>query len=476
LADRVSHLTPVPDDLEALKAWLAEHSPGDEDPWPENKEIPLPAPPSEPGLLTIAVTLEETEPSVWRRIEVPGDLTLDQLHDVLQPAMGWTDSHLHRFWVGAGQDASYFVTDFDLEEGDEGTPETAVRVDQVLREVGDRLRYEYDFGDGWEHDLRLEEVAPVADDPRPRCVNGAHECPPEDCGGPGGYQALAAWDRAGRPADAVPEPFDSLEHVEEWLPLDWDADAFDAAETDLRIQAAFLSGRLLDSVNPACLGALLHVGGEEMARVATWLSHASTTELGDDDVEELTRPWRTLLAVLGGGVELSASGYLPPAVVRELCSALGIEEFWLGKAARESNVRPLLAFRKALQQGGLVHVSRRVLTPTIAGIQYGDDPAELWRHVGERLPIARTEAKRDVGWFTLLALAGGVGEGEVFDEVARLCDAAGWEADGRPFEDWQVRDLVRPTLALLLGPDRRRQDGWPAWLDAAAADVVFGRR
>jgi hypothetical protein len=213
-----------------------------------------------------------------------------------------------------------------------------------------------------------------------------------------------------------------------------------------------------------------------MARVATWLSHGSTTQLGDDDVEELTRPWRAILAVIGGGVELSASGYLPPAVVRELCSALGIEEFWLGKAARESNVRPLLAFRKALQQTGLVHVSRRVMMPTIAGIQYGDDPAGLWRHVGERLPIARTEAKRDVGWFTLLALAGGVGADEVFGEVARLCDAAGWEADGRPFEGWQVRELVIPTLALLLGPDRRRQDGWPAWLDAAAADVVFGRR
>lgn len=74
--------------------------------------------------------------------------------------MGWSDCHLHRFRTGADHQSPHFVTEFDLEEGDEGILEDDVRLDLVLAEVGDRLWYDYDFGDGWEHVLKVEKVLP----------------------------------------------------------------------------------------------------------------------------------------------------------------------------------------------------------------------------------------------------------------------------------------------------------------------------
>lgn len=88
---------------------------------------------------------------VWRRLELPGDLTLPRVHDVIQAAMGWTDSHLHRFRTGSDPRSAYFITEFDLDDGDDGLLENDVRLDQLVAEKGDQLWYEYDFGDGWDH-------------------------------------------------------------------------------------------------------------------------------------------------------------------------------------------------------------------------------------------------------------------------------------------------------------------------------------
>ena len=157
--------------------------------------------------------------------------------------MGWTDSHLHRFQPGTevAYDQPYFVTEFDEEEGDEGTREEGVRLDQVLRSPGDRLTYLYDFGDGWEHLVTLESVAPLTPDYRePRCLAGARACPPEDVGGIGGHHEIAEWLRAGAPAGDVPEPFEDAEHAHGWLPEGYDPDVFDAAEATaaMRVWAA----------------------------------------------------------------------------------------------------------------------------------------------------------------------------------------------------------------------------------------------
>src|SRR3954447_11113761 len=184
----------------------------------------LPAP-SEVRGFRVRLDLHGAKPPVWRRLELPGDLTLPRVHDVIQAAMGWTDSHLLRFRTGQDHRSPYFVTHFDLEEGEDGTLEDDVRLDQLVAEKGDELWYEYDFGDGWDHKLVVEAVL---DEPPPvaRCTGGRMACPPEDCGGLGGYEELAAWVRSGYDEAQLPQGFEDAEHAHDWLPMDWHPDAF----------------------------------------------------------------------------------------------------------------------------------------------------------------------------------------------------------------------------------------------------------
>ena len=473
----MSHLTPVPSDPEELRAWMQQLGSSRFDDFLaslENAPIELPAPPQEPGLLTVKVTLKHTKPPVWRRLVVPGDLTLDRVHDVLQIAMGWTDSHLHRFFAGTARDDDYFVTEYDVEEGDDGTPEEEARLDQVLREPGDRIRYEYDFGDGWDHELRLEKVGDVDDGGRPRCTGGRLACPPEDVGGVGGYADMAAWVRAGRPRDDVPPPFDSYEDAVDWLSLDWHPDEFDVEEADLLLQATVASGDLLERLRPEALGALLRLSPTAMAQVSEWIAAASQMSLSASDLDELTAPYRRLLAVIGSGVELTGTGHVRPPVVKELCSVLDIDPIDVGSASQESRVRPLAVFRKVVQQTGLLHRSGGLLMPTVAGIRFGDDATGLWEHVTSRLPVGRGELKQDVGWFTVLAVAGGVSHLDVYDAVHGLCLDAGWEhQDGQPIARYDINELVWPTLAALAGARWNSRGDWPSWIPAAAASVIF---
>jgi hypothetical protein len=126
----------------------------------------------------------EVEPLIWRRLLVPGSITLAQLHEVLQTAMGWTNSHLHEFIVG---DHIYSDPEFEI---DEARSEYRYRLARLAPRVRNTITYLYDFGDGWEHQIRVEAI--IENDTRypgkPVCLAGARNCPPEDCGGPWGYQ------------------------------------------------------------------------------------------------------------------------------------------------------------------------------------------------------------------------------------------------------------------------------------------------
>ena len=99
----------------------------------------------------VRVDLNGTKPPLWRRLELASDLFLDQVHEVMQAAFGWTDSHLHQFGSGPGHygpATEHYLCPFQVEEGDPGVPEEDVRLDEVLAEPGDKLFYDYDFGDG----------------------------------------------------------------------------------------------------------------------------------------------------------------------------------------------------------------------------------------------------------------------------------------------------------------------------------------
>ena len=132
----------------------------------------------------IKVTLLGTRPPVWRRVLVERDITLRNLHRTLQTVMGWSNSHLHQF-VLPRQKSSY--TKHGL--GANIARENATLGDLICT-PGARLLYEYDFGDGWQHELVLEEILLGDESFQQICVAGQRCCPPEDCGGPQGFAEL----------------------------------------------------------------------------------------------------------------------------------------------------------------------------------------------------------------------------------------------------------------------------------------------
>ncbi len=170
----------------------------------------------------LKVTLLGTMPPIWRRLLVPATLTLAQLHDVLQAAMGWQDCHMHEFSAGR----RHFGKP-DPEDRLMGIPpvenECTVRLASVLGRVGAKLIYTYDMGDSWEHGIVLEKRLPA--DPGTAylaCTGGERSCPPEDCGGiPGFYDLL----------DALGDPMhEQHNELRDWVGDDYDPDAFSIDE------------------------------------------------------------------------------------------------------------------------------------------------------------------------------------------------------------------------------------------------------
>ena len=136
----------------------------------------------------IKVTLRGSKPPIWRRFEVPSDITLARLHSVIQLGFGWEDCHLWAFETPAGR---YGSSDSDLDPDLEIRSAAAKKLSAVADWPGDKLRYRYDFGDGWDHDIVVEAVQPAEQAVTyPRCIAGKRACPPEDCGGIWGYYDL----------------------------------------------------------------------------------------------------------------------------------------------------------------------------------------------------------------------------------------------------------------------------------------------
>jgi len=168
----------------------------------------------------VKVSLLGAKPPIWRRLEVPADTSLARLHDVIQVAFGWYDCHLHVFETPYGE--------FGTPDGQLGhRAEAPVTLEQVAPGERSRIRYTYDFGDDWEHEIVVEKVLDRDAAVRyPRCTGGRRAAPPEDCGGVWGYADLLR---------VLADP-DDPEHEDrlEWLSLqdgaDFDPDEFDADE------------------------------------------------------------------------------------------------------------------------------------------------------------------------------------------------------------------------------------------------------
>ena len=175
----------------------------------------------------LKVTLRYTKPPIWRRLLVPSGLTLDVLHDVLQLAMGWTDSHLHEFRIGQERFGTPDPDDqfMDLSEV---SNERSVHLFKVLGKARAKAMYTYDFGDCWEHAIVVEKVLqPEPGIVYPMCVGGKLHCPPEDCGSiPGFYNLL----------EAIRDPtHEEHEAMMDWLGGRYDPEAFSVDEVNRRL-------------------------------------------------------------------------------------------------------------------------------------------------------------------------------------------------------------------------------------------------
>ncbi|MBN2209803.1 MAG: plasmid pRiA4b ORF-3 family protein [Sedimentisphaerales bacterium] len=201
------------------------------------------------NIYIIRIALDGSKPPVWRRVSVESDVTLAQLHDIIQIVMGWTDSHLHHFIL---RDKSLKLTSkeifrqnpdkiwdtafIDRMRGErifvqktnpwgeptemEGEDEKAVTLAEVCPQVKSKLMYEYDFGDSWIHEIKVEKISePEPNVYYPICLDGKMACPPEDCGGVWGYYEML---------EAIADSnHENHEDIMEWLGDEFDPDEFD---------------------------------------------------------------------------------------------------------------------------------------------------------------------------------------------------------------------------------------------------------
>lgn len=164
------------------------------------------------------ITLMDTKPPVWRRLQVKNDIKLSRLSAVLLTAMGWSGGHLHALRIGG--------KDYGIPDGFGGMKdERKVKLKDLSQNAIKKFEFMYDFGDGWEHRVQLEKVLePEKGAKYPLCVDGARSCPPEDCGGPGGYENFL---------EAIKDPkHPEHEEMRDWIGGEFDAEAFDAKEVN----------------------------------------------------------------------------------------------------------------------------------------------------------------------------------------------------------------------------------------------------
>lgn len=175
-----------------------------------------------PDIYQIKIQLSTVSPTVWRRLMVPNDLFLHDLHKVIQTSMGWENAHLHQF---KKNERIFGIADDEPELSDRFMDYTSIRLMDILKKTGDSMQYIYDFGDYWQHEITLEDIqAPDKSSYYPVCLSGERNCPPEDCGGPPGYhQMLKVLNHPGHP---------DREALMDWLDEDWEPEEFDLEYTN----------------------------------------------------------------------------------------------------------------------------------------------------------------------------------------------------------------------------------------------------
>ncbi|WP_433802976.1 plasmid pRiA4b ORF-3 family protein [Actinomycetospora sp. CA-084318] len=315
----------------------------------------------------LRVRLQGVDPEVERVVDVPARSALPELHLLLQAAMGWVNVHLHAF-----EAAGVRYGPADVEPPDDEVDESTA----TLPDLGDRFVYEYDFGDGWTHDV---EVLGVGGD-EPGCVDGQSGCPLEDCGGPHGFQRL----REVLADPQHPEHRDALAWVGGRPP------GFDLAATDRHVRQVV--GAVPESV-------------------------------------------RLFLGLLDGGVKLTAAGRLPRTIVRAVQAQRPQWAFGEKPASREDDLPPLAQLRAIMRKVRLIRVQNGVLSPTRAA----SDDLEVVRRLRGWFETGDVFVDQlVVNALAVVVAHGPIASPDLAARVLELI-GHGWTVDGEPVTPWDVR-------------------------------------
>ena len=302
----------------------------------------------------VRAELDGAEPPIWRQLDLRSDTTLDLLHQVLQVAFDWTDSHLHRFSLGGGafeRHSQLFLCPYDVDnddgwdEDDEGIPAAATHLDETLTEPGDVLHYLYDYGDNWELTLRLEQVLHAESDCGAAViVDGERAAPPEDCGHLVDAESLS---------EVLPDP------------ARFEPNRLNQALAGpyFVLREAGVDTRLVDLVHQLTFTA----HGDELTAAALSLAGPSPKTM---DLAASLRAFQWFLdRAKDGGIPLTGAGYLKPADVEQAAKVVPTMVDWLdfGKNNRETHCHPVLQFRECLQDVGLLRKNKGRLLLTKAG-------------------------------------------------------------------------------------------------------------
>ncbi|TPG34187.1 plasmid pRiA4b ORF-3 family protein [Mycolicibacterium hodleri] len=347
----------------------------------------------------LRAVLRDVEPAVARTVDVPTSTTLPELHQLLQTAFGWTDSHLHQFVTP--QDT--YGMEIPCEEvwPEDQRDETGAR----LADLGTEFEYLYDFGDGWTHDI--EVLGPGGS--TPGSVDGHGACPPEDCGGTGGYAELL---------DALADPaHPDHEHMRSWVGNR--LRPFDRAATD------------------------------------QWVRRV---------VGEVPESVRLLIDLVADGVKLTPGGRLPRTVVRSMQQH---RPHWypLGRPASiEDDLPPLGALHDLLRDVGLLRLRHGVLAPTRAA----SDDLAIVRRLRSAFD-ANTFATEITGLtIGVLAAHGPLPLEELAAQVNQLL-GRGWQIGGRPVSPRDVQTAITQQSSIMSVLDLIDNANWRVWTIGASA-------
>jgi len=183
-------------------------------------------------LYQLKIVLKGIRPPVWRRIVVPSHITFDQLHDIIQIAMGWENNHLYEFEIN---DTVIDIPDeeygFSFVGRREKYDARTMELSKFLFKEGEKFTYTYDFGDNWVHLITLEKIETTTESFRhPVCLKGKRACPPEDVGGIYGYMEVMNLMEGNGTAEEI-------EEFTEWYGGQYDPEHFDIEEVNQQLRA-----------------------------------------------------------------------------------------------------------------------------------------------------------------------------------------------------------------------------------------------